>query len=137
MGFEELVGKHRMSGIEEGRTEHMLSIYGIEEVNYVKFTLDGITYRALEDPDDGFRSYCQNLETVEEECKIKLPDIEVVCECSAKYGDYEADMIIIKDAENGLPILELGTANTDDYYPFCVMEWMPKNIALNRAKMIP
>ena len=29
-------------------------------------------------------------------------------------------------------VLEVGTENTDDYYPYCVMSWHPENLYINR-----
>ena len=50
--FSNLVGRHVLTGVDQG----IIEIYG-EEGNWVSFTLDGVTYTATEDPDDGYRSY--------------------------------------------------------------------------------
>lgn len=31
-------------------------------------------------------------------------------------------------------ILEVGTANTDDYYPYYVANWNPENMHINEGK---
>ena len=31
-------------------------------------------------------------------------------------------------------VLEVGTDNTDDYYPYCVMYWTPENLSINIDK---
>lgn len=78
MCLKELCGIHVLSGIEVGMRE--VERYGCKEcANYIKFTLDGITYLAVEDPSDGYRSYMDDLEIVDETCKIKLPNVQVRC----------------------------------------------------------
>lgn len=133
MKLEDLCGKHILSGIEFGSME---DLYG-DIVNYLMFTLDGKTYRAVEDSDDGYRSFCRELEIVECECKTKLPDIKVFCEYQDIIGggvwDEEADVLVVVDAKSQLPILRVGTGNTNDYYPYCVMHWMPENMAINQG----
>jgi hypothetical protein len=52
--LKDFVGKHILSGIEFS-TMIRKDYWGEDEsVNYIKFTLDGITYLAVEDPDDGY-----------------------------------------------------------------------------------
>jgi hypothetical protein len=35
------------------------------------------------------------------------------------------------DVVTGKVVLEVGTDNTEDYYPYCVMNWSPENLACN------
>ena len=79
MNLLDLVGIHIMTGIETGTVKIKGQWYSKDNCNYVKFKLDGITYMAVEDPDDGYRSCCRDLEIVNEECKISLPNILVEC----------------------------------------------------------
>ena len=86
---------------------------------------------ALEDPDDGYRSYMHELEIVEDPCKIKLPSIFVCCHMREN-GNYENnDILVFVDFENGKEILEIGTGNYDDYYPYCVLHYYPENMSCN------
>jgi hypothetical protein len=41
------------------------------------------------------------------------------------------DTIQFIDVVTGKVVLEVGTDNTDDYYPYCVMNWYPENLACN------
>lgn len=137
MELNELVGEHILSGIETG-TKQIEGFWGEETCNFVKFTLDGVTYLALEDPDDGYRSYMEELQIVEERCKFPLPNVKVICvmrKSEEEYGFHQEDDILsFIDAISRKEILAIGTANTDDYYPWCVMEYYPQNMACNGAE---
>lgn len=129
MKLEELTGSHILKGIETGEITRE-DRWGELNCNYIKFTLDETTYMAIEDPDDGYRSYMEELQTTEEPCRIKVPDIQVVCHM--REDEYEAcDVLEFIDAMNGKKILAVGTANIDDYYPYCVMEYTPENMYCN------
>ena len=129
MELKNLTGKHILAGVEIGTT---INKFG-ECCGVVKFTLDGVTYRAVEDPDDGYRSYMQELEIVEEKCKIRVPNVEVLC-CMKDNTDYEVnDILVFVDTENGEQFLLVGTGNTDDYYPYCVMEYYPEKLHYNKT----
>ena len=101
----------------------------------MKFTLDGITYLVAENPSDGYRSYAEDLEVVDEPCKTPLPNVEVVC-TMREDRFREDDVLVFIDALNGKKILEVGTANTNDYYPYCVMEYTPENMSCNENRRI-
>jgi hypothetical protein len=52
-------------------------------------------------------------------------------------GTYHAnDVLQLIDAANGNVVLEVGTADADDYYPCCVMSWHPDRLAVNGAKAV-
>ena len=131
MELKELVGAHILSGVEVGCEERQIYSWA-EHRNYVKFTLDGVTYKAVEDPDDGYRSYMEELEVSETSCKTKLPDIEVFCVMSA-VGEYEgeSDVLCFYDVLSGKKIMAVGTENTNDYYPYCILEYHPENMYCN------
>jgi hypothetical protein len=132
--LEDFIGKHILSGVEFGTMIRKGWYGGDEKVNCVKFTLDGITYLAVEDPDDGYRSYMEDLVIVDDICKIRLPDIEVVCQMQPDTSCERNNVLVVVDALNGKTILEIGTANYDDYYPYCVMEYTPENMSCNAGK---
>ena len=134
MELKELVGKHFLSGVERGRTERK-SFFGNNGMrDSIKFCLDGVNYVAVEDPCDGWRSLCEELEISETPCKIQIPKTEVLCTMKPdddRWG-VNNDVLVLTDCETGLVVLEVGTANTNDYYPYCVMEWTPENLSCNR-----
>lgn len=129
-----LVGSHIFSGIETG-TREILKWGRYEDCGYIKFILDGVTYMALEDPDDGYRSYMDELEAINEPCKTKLPDIPVYCKYRSTTEDNrESDLLDFYDKANGECFLTIGTEDTDDYYPYCVLRYKPEKLAVNDDK---
>lgn len=134
MQLEDLKGKHILSGIEVGSREFEDS-WGYKDMrSFVKFTLDGTTYIACEDPSDGYRSYMEELQVVDEDCAVKLPDIEVCCSMRESNVWEENDVLEFIDLGNGEIILAIGTGNTNDYYPYCVMDYCPEKMSCNEGK---
>lgn len=136
IGLKDLVGRHILSGIETGQVKR--TIFGYEEeCNYIKFTLDGVHYMAVEDPDDGYRSYLYDLEISDTPCRYPLPDVAV--ECHMRPDDVEHyevnDILVFVDVKNGKEVLAIGTGNTDDYYPYCVLDYIPENLSCNEGKV--
>lgn len=130
MTLEDLKGNHILSGIEVGTRK--IKVFSWEEdCSYIKFILDGTTYLAVENPDDGYRSYMEELQIVDEKCEVKLPDIKVCCHMRENSKYAENDILVFIDSVNGEEILAIGTANTDDYYPYCVMEYSPEKMHCN------
>lgn len=119
-----------MSGIETGVTE-IDTWWNYEKVNYIKFTLDNVHYMAYEDPSDGYRSYLSDLKIDDKPCKIKFPNVDVVCKM--REDDYyeRNDVLEFYDTQNNKLILAIGTGNTGDYYPYCVVEYKPENMSCN------
>jgi hypothetical protein len=131
--LENLKGEHTLSGIEVGEREFKNFWGHKEECGYIKFTLDGITYIAVEDPDDGYRSYMRDLEIVDEDCEIKLPDIKVCCKMREddKGWNETNEVLEFIDLINCETILAIGTGNTSDYYPYCVLDYYPERMSCN------
>ena len=136
MEQRKLAGKHVLSGIETGQVERETWGYRTELHGYVKFTLDGVTYMAEEDPDDGYRSYMKDLVIVEEPCKIRIPEVPVICRMESGGNCKKANVLTFIDAENGKDILAIGTDYSDEWYPCCVMRYMPENMSCNEGKML-
>lgn len=140
MELRNLVGIHLMTGIETG-TVKIKSWWSEEEddCNYVKFRLDGVTYMAVEDPDDGYRCYCRELEIEDGECRTSLPDIIVECKMRDDvhddiWGTEENDILEFYDINNKQMFMAVGTGNTNDYYPYFMFEYMPEELSCNATK---
>ena len=132
MELKDLVGKHQLSGFDSA-TEDANDAWG-EDYEVVRFVLDGKTYKAVEDRSDGYRSYLSELVVTDEPITNTFAEQEVVGVMKPS-GDYEInDTIQFFDTTTSKIVLEVGTDNTDDYYPYCVMNWSPENLAINIGK---
>lgn len=131
--LESLCGKHIFSGCELISTKIDGWCFG-EDYTICLFTLDGTTYKAIEDPDDGYRSYCRELEISEKPPRYTFPGIEVECSMMENddYYHQNNNCLVIRDSENGKTILEIGTKNYDDWYPYCHFSYTPENMACNQ-----
>lgn len=94
-------------------------MFGEEPCQVCLFRLDGITYKAVEDPEDGYRSYCEDLETSEKPPRYTFPGIEVLCSMMENEDYQNNNCLVIRDTANGKIVLEVGTKNYDDLYPYC------------------
>lgn len=131
MELKDLCGKHIFSGCE--LTSEKRELWGYEEECQVcLFTLDGVTYKAIENPDDGYRSFCEGIETSEDKPRYSFPGVETVCHMMDDGKYEEDDVLVIRDAINGKIILEVGTKNYNDYYPYCHFEYTPENMECNQ-----
>ena len=63
MELKDLVGEHELSGVDT--TTERVKPYG-DYYEVVRFVIDGKTYKATEDPNDGYRSYLKELEVTDE-----------------------------------------------------------------------
>lgn len=132
MELFDLVGEHILSGVEQGYV--LNEGYAAYDAGYLQFTLDGVTYRAVENPDDGYRSHCESLEIVEEKCKVEIPPTKVLCSMAPDNGRETMDVLEFRELTSGNTVLRVGTANTDDYYPYCVFEWKPELLSHNQKE---
>lgn len=131
MELKDLIGPHELSGIDM-TTEYRDTGYQQENVTVVRFILDGITYVAIEDPDDGYRSFCTELGVSSDIVTNTFAPQAVIgrMKCQSEYRT--SNIIEFLDMVTGKVVLELGTENTDDYYPCCIMHWYPENLACNK-----
>ena len=132
--LESLVGKHLLSGVDEinRKFEHWGSM---EDCQCINFVLDGITYTAIENPVDGYRSSMEGIIKSDDVVSNTFQPIEVTVFYRIK-NEYDSDCDILDffDANNGKQIMEIGTDNTDDYYPSFVANWTPENLSANEPK---
>lgn len=125
--LESLIGRHFLSGVEITECkiyDPCLSDYA--NTPCILFTLDNITYRLVEDQDDGYRSYCKELEIANTKPKYRFIPIEVLCK---KSEEQYTDILEIIDIQSCKTILQIGTDKTDSYYPYCIFEWKPENMS--------
>lgn len=132
VSLESLLGEHTLDAVD--LFVERVKSYGevFEDANAIRFRLDGVTYTALEDPNDGYRSSLGRLFVSKgETMRNVFPPIKVV----AKKKDHEPyqqnDTLQLIDVVTGKVVLEVGTDNTDDYYPCFVGSFSPENMATN------
>ncbi len=136
--LKSLEGHHILQGVELGKVQREEWGWNYGECNYVKFTLDGKHYMAVENPSDGYRSYCEEVKVVKEPCRTLLPNIKVNVKYLDEKGDNfwneDCDIIQVFDVKNNKMILEVGTENVGDWYPGCVFHYYPENMYCNEGR---
>lgn len=126
MKLKDFVGFHILNGVRRGR------LCDGEETNFIAFRLDGVTFLAVEDPDDGYRSYCKEL-VIDNNIEVTIiPNTEVLCVMMPDSYYVRNDVLLMIDTKTRSCVLEVGTRDTEDYYPYCVMSWHPENLYINR-----
>lgn len=131
MELIEITGKKILDAVDFS-TESIKS-WGdsFEDCEVCRFRLDGVAYSAVEDPDDGYRSHMRDLVVNEiSTMKNEFEDCEVLCRHRSK-GDYTCDVLELVDTTTGMVVLEVGTENTDDYYPWFQAIFNPTAMAAN------
>ena len=126
MELTELVGLYLLSGAEPGYTPEK-GFYGGEPT--LSFILDGKTYTATENPDDGYRSYLRDVREGGE-CNNTFEGEEVNIEYIEGDGYFTGIKATV--VATGQEVLRIGTNNYDDYYPCCVLEFTPQALAANQ-----
>lgn len=132
INLNSLKGKHFLSGVDFGI--HKWKDKYREDSNTMIFILDDITYEAIEDPSDGYRSCLDSLVITNKKVKNTFTKHEVLCRKKKedKYANH--DTLEFIDVITGEIVLEVGTDNYDDWYPCCVMRWCPENLAINSKR---
>ncbi len=125
--LESLVGRHLLTGVDKDTTEIRKWGDEFEIAQCIRFTLGGVTYIATEDPGDGYRSTLNDLAVSDRPCAEQFAPIEVTGEMKLPSDGTTHNTIQFKSARTGLVVLEVGTDNTDDYYPWYVAGFTPEN----------
>lgn len=133
--LSDLTGKHWLTGCDSTETT-VQDEWGSESADVLNFVLDGVTYSAIENPDDGYRSMLGELKVSDAKLTNMFPACEVIgslrTKNSSEYGG-EDDVLELRDVATGKLVLEVGTENIDDYYPGFVAAFHPENMFINRG----
>lgn len=114
LDIESFVGEHVLNAVQYGENGN-----GI-------FSLDGASYEVVEDPDDGYRSYLDEIKVIEPVREMySIPVFVVPIEDPDKVG------IVFVDKRSEKPILTFGTDYYESYYPCYFFDYTPQNIAEN------
>lgn len=98
--------------------------YSFFGVCHNEFKLNDQVWEAIEDPDDGYRSYLGSVERKDSN-GIFFPNPVAQVRLTHE-DDGNRDVYRLADVNDGYVWLEFGTDNTDDYYPYFVFEYHPK-----------
>ena len=136
-------GIHYLSGIGSVQFTDENSI-NYNEIEGNLFEIDGVTYLAYLDPDDGWRSYGVMQPTTQYKCQYTFPPQKVIVtnrhieeELTDDWGYNEQvkrDFLIIKDAILNKEVLAVGTDYSEDYYPVAIFRYSPMNLYANVVK---
>jgi len=101
----------------------------IGDANGILFKLDGVSYLALEDEINGYRSCMKELQEVNFYPNNSFEPVPIFCNHKTK-GEYngKANILEIYNKSGGI-ILRIGTDNIDNYYPCYLENYYPENIS--------
>ena len=109
-----------------------LEYFGADDAAH-EFKVDGIIFKVLEDPNDGYRSCLGVIEYGKQSdsiffrqplAKVRIETYEGRCPAEGWSRSDQGYQLV--DIEDGHVWLEFGTDNTDDYYPYFVFRHTPK-----------
>lgn len=94
-------------------------------VDWNSFKLDDKIWEAVEDEDDGYRSYLGSIEMRDTQGMIfaLMPIARVRLE---HWEDCHEDVYVLRDVLDDHIWLRFGTNEMDDYYPYFVFDYKPK-----------
>lgn len=129
MELKDLLGEHILTGVDTLQVERD-GWRNPDICEAVRFTIDGVHLLAVEDPEDGYRSYMRGLEISLEPPINTFPPCYVTGR-EVPDGYYENDIIELVDNVTKRVVLRIGTEDVNDYYPVCIFEYSPENMAIN------
>ena len=115
MKLDDFTGEHKLMGFDicdEG----------------CKFVLDGVTVVAVEDEDDGYRSFLDEVRVESGGVSNLFPPCSVI-------GQMDEEILVFVDEDTKKTVLRVGTDNSDSYYPYFVSEFTPENMAINKNRV--
>ena len=131
MELKELVGLHKLTGVDMDSVS--VNTWGsqFEDCQVINFVLDGQTYTATEDPDDGYRSNMRDIVKSDYKVKNKFKPCMVMGQMRED-DKYDTNEILdLVDVKTGKVVLSVGTENTNDYYPCWIATFTPESMAIN------
>jgi len=131
MQLDDLVGEHVLSGVDFMKRKENTWGEHFEDCEVVNFVLDGVTYTAIQDPSDGYRSSMKEIMVSDTQISNSFPEQRVIATMRPNSQYYDNEILDLTDAVTGKVVLSVGTENTDDYYPYWVADFDPKNMAIN------
>lgn len=103
--------------------------------NGISFRLDGVTYIAVEDPDDDLRSHLKEIVACERVMANVFPSVQVRTRMmrheERNRDDEPPEVLIVYDKTTSKTVLEIGTTYGDSLYPSFVYVFIPENMVSN------
>ena len=130
-------GIYSLIGVDEVEVPTGWYDYNGETSDGIAICLDGVTYVAYADPDDGYRSYgCFEPSNIEihntfPPQKVRLTNIEWDG-CDEDGWRSAGSIIKLSNPTDNSTILEVGTDHSDSYYPYSIFSWHPENLPINK-----
>lgn len=133
MELKDLVGKHDLSGVDMDTKTIKGWLDKYERCQVINFVLDGKTYTAIEDPDDGFRSRMREIAESNIPITNTFPCQKVLARMRDNDEGEVNDILELIDMQTSEIVLAVGTENTYGYYPCFISEFIPENMGINRG----
>ena len=136
--LESLIGLHILTGCDYN-TEQIEDDWGgdfFTNCNVIRFTLDGKTYQAIENPADGYRSSMRHCIVSDTATKNVFAGVQVLGTMAIQDDSYRDRILTLIDVETGLIVMQTGTSRADNYYPSFVARFYPANMISNHTKGI-
>lgn len=100
-----------------------LPFFGVDNE---KFKLGDTVYEALEDGNDGYRSYLGSIEVRADGGIFFGQPVDTVVAVDAPAEPKDFDGYLLRSTEDGHVWLRFGTEDAGDYYPTFIFEYTPR-----------
>jgi hypothetical protein len=137
MELQDFKGWYLLTGVEFSTIKPSRNSYS-SDIGCCRFVLNNITYQITEDENDGYRSALEEVKVIaDHQVKNTFEPawVKAVYVSVKTKGDYhynrDCDIIQFIDVITNKIVLEIGTENTDDYYPTYIDSFNPENMAIN------
>jgi len=130
MELKDLIGEHVLSGVDIGAKSVLCGDFH-EDCEVISFILDGKTYTATEDPEDGYRSCMREIRESSDPVSNTFEGQRVLARMREDDRNESYDVLDLLDMQTGKIVLSVGTGDWDDYYPYWVAKFSPENMGVN------
>lgn len=130
MTLDDLVGIHIVDGVGEYIAKSTAPYK--EDSRVFLLRVDGRVHVFREDADDGYRSMLGSIDVLEDDngdvgrvVPIEPRSCRFVKRAQRQDCVGVDDVLAVSDCATGAVMLEIGTEDTDDYYPSFISHWTP------------
>ena len=130
--LEQLVGEQVLSFVPALDLRHPFDA----DASGCAFGMGGWVYLVFEDPDDGYRSLAAPLLAFKGDLYQlggslwpEPINLNVVCSMQGEGGG----VLTAREVATGKVVFEIGTDNSDDYYPSYIARWTPPGLRAGEA----